>query len=202
MSKKEKKPVPTYKLVRELFDYRDGVLFWKVAKSRRIKIGDRAGTNDWRGYRKVAITISNRSYRYFEHRLIFLWHHGYWPEHDIDHIDKDRTNNKIENLREASRACNLRNANISIRNKSGVTGVSWLKRRGAWIASIGVTSKPVRCGIYKDFIDAVIARWNAEVEHNYPGCNSTSSAYQYLLKSGEVFFDGNGQAIKRISEAC
>ena len=201
MSKREKKPAPTYELVRELFDYRDGMLFWRVDRSSGVKAGDRAGCLHKKcGYRRIC--IKKRIFE--EHRIIYLWHHGYWTENQVDHINRCRDDNRIENLREVSHSCNVRNTGIAINNKSGVTGVSFERNGSRWRVGIGkgYGSRDKLVGRYKDFIDAVIARWNAEVEHNYPGCNSTSSAYQYLLKSGEVFFDGNGQAIKRISEAC
>ena len=203
MSKREKRPIPTYELVREWFDYRDGALIWRVARSNRVKAGSVAGTVNSHGYIIVGMRMWDcRTYLYAAHRLVYLWHHGYWPENEVDHINRNPSDNRIENLREVSRVCNARNCKIDRRNKLGVTGVRVVREPSIYQADIGVNGKLVVIGYYNSVIDAVIARWNAEVEHNYPGCNSTSSAYQYLLKSGEVFFDGNGQAIKRISEAC
>ena len=86
----------TQDLVRALFNYRDGNLYWKISKSYRIKIGNLAGRINKQGYRSVG--INNKEYRY--HRLIYLYHYGYLPKF-IDHIDGNKLNNNIDNLRSA-----------------------------------------------------------------------------------------------------
>ena len=85
--------------VKELFEYdrEAGKLFWKVATSRRIKVGREAGSIDTEGYRIVEIDGK----KYKVHRLIFLIEHGYLPEF-IDHKDSNPLNNHISNLRECS----------------------------------------------------------------------------------------------------
>lgn len=108
----------TQERVRELFEYReDGCLIRRVAKSN-TKVGDVAGNLRGDGY--LQVTIDRQGY--LLHRTVFLYHHGYLPENDLDHIDQDRTNNRIENLREVSRACNLRNTSNRCTNTSGVKG--------------------------------------------------------------------------------
>lgn len=93
----------TQDLLKELFSYRDGDLYWKKSRSG-IKIGCSAGTIDDRGYR--VIKINGKSYK--GHRLMFLYHHGYLPEF-LDHVDGDPLNNDIDNLREATKQENGRN---------------------------------------------------------------------------------------------
>lgn len=87
----------TQQRLHELFDYADGVLLNKTIRRSQIKVGYPAGHRTKRGY--TNIRVDGRMYK--AHRLIFLFHHGYMPDL-IDHIDCDRTNNRIENLR----ACN------------------------------------------------------------------------------------------------
>lgn len=111
---------------------------------------------------------------------------GYLPENDVDHIDRDRINNKWNNLREVSRSCNLRNCNISKINTSGITGVSWSKQLNKWVAQITILNKNINLGYFKDIADAAKARWNSEVKHGFPNCNTTSSAYNYLKKQGSI----------------
>lgn len=87
--------------LRELFTYSDGKLLNKTIRRSQIKIGSPAGSKTEYGY--IKIKIDGRMYR--AHRLIFLFHHGYLPEF-IDHIDCNRSNNRIENLRPCSKSEN------------------------------------------------------------------------------------------------
>jgi hypothetical protein len=108
------------------FDYKLGKLYWKVAQ-RGIRVGDEAGCVDDKGYRKVQVDEK----KYYAHRLIFLMAHGYLPIF-IDHIDQNRLNNKIANLREVTSRENSRNSKKRIDNASGIAGVSFIKARGKW----------------------------------------------------------------------
>ena len=92
----------TKQLVIKLFDYKDGWLYWKNPKSDKMKSGDKAGcvTNYTR--------ISFKGKKYLAHRLVFLWHYGYLPI-TVNHINGDKNDNRIENLREATYSQNLMN---------------------------------------------------------------------------------------------
>jgi len=91
--------------VRELFYYEDGHLYNRVDRSSLAKKDRRVGNLKPDGYLRVVV----EGKYYVVHRLIYLYHHGYLPEF-LDHIDRDRTNNRIENLRECTPAENSRNA--------------------------------------------------------------------------------------------
>ena len=132
--------------VQELFEYRNGALFWKKSPNNLIKIGQKAGTAiNNAGYNIVG--ISGKTYRL--HRIIFLYHQGYLPN-KIDHIDCNRLNNKVENLRPATNEENSRNTKLSKKNKSGVKGVHWASHVNKWLVQVrrGNTSKYL--GVYKD----------------------------------------------------
>lgn len=107
-------------LVKELFEYRDGALYW-LTKSRW---GKRAGTVNGSGRRQVCIAGT----LYMEHRIIFLWHHGYLPS-EVDHADGNPLNNRIENLRPATHSQNNMNTGVRKDNTSGEKGVSWVPSR-------------------------------------------------------------------------
>ncbi len=160
--------------VKELFDCDDGYLYWKTNPSN-VKIGAEAGCIDPRGYCRVRI----KGKYYYAHRLIWLWHHGYFPENDIDHIDKNKLNNRIENLREVSTQCNIRNSGNRSDNTSGVKGVYWYKRTKKWISSIMVNQVTKHLGYYNSFDDAVLARLAAEQHFGWKNCDSSSPAYVY-----------------------
>ena len=111
--------------VREMFFYADGKLFWRKKTSRKTVVGNEAGTlckND--GYRQIMI---NRRI-YGTHRLVHLYHHGWIPE-ITDHINQNPTDNRIENLRNATRVENAYNCKLRSDNTSGVKGVTWCKNK-------------------------------------------------------------------------
>lgn len=114
----------TQERLKELFEYKDGRL---DRRGRRAKGGRHKpiGTWDNRGYLRVAIDKK----RYSVHRLIFLYHHGYIPEF-LDHINRDRGDNRIENLRECTQQQNMANSSISKRNTTGYRGVFYSKDVG------------------------------------------------------------------------
>lgn len=100
------------------------------------------------------------------HRVVWAMRYGDWPE-EIDHEDHDRSNNRIENLKDGSHTANLRNARRSKRNTSGVTGVTWDSLRGLWYASIKAGGRTKSLGRFTRFDSAVAARKAAEREYNF-----------------------------------
>lgn len=116
---------------KQLFNYVDGALYWKVSRSNRVCVGMRVGAADKNGYQ--AACINNKHYR--THRIIFLMHHGWLPA-EIDHIDNDRRNNKIENLRPATREQNQFNVQRRRDNTSGVKNVSWASGNKKWQVAV------------------------------------------------------------------
>jgi len=165
----------TQETVHELFDYHeDGYLIWKVSGKGRTK--SVAGCINSDGYSVVGINGKV----YYTHRIIFLWHHGYLPEGIVDHRDRNKLNCRIGNLRDVSRACNSKNCKVYKNNISGVTGVSFIESKKRYKAGIQINNKCVTIAYCRTLVDAVIARYKKEVELNWNGCNSTSSAYLYL----------------------
>ena len=138
----------TKELVLERFEYIDGAIYWKTKTAASIKVGKRAGGKRIDGYRRVSINNN----RYLEHRIIFLMHHGYLPKF-VDHIDCNRENNKIENLREASNSQNSQN-NPAIRSASGVKGVYLNKTRNKYHGQIWANGKCICVGYFDTLEDA------------------------------------------------
>lgn len=167
----------TQEVVQHLFTYKPetGELRWKKAPFTGSKKGASANTS-CNGY--YVVRIYGKIYGV--HRIIWLYVHGYLPENEIDHIDRDKTNNRIDNLREVSRQCNRRNTGLQINNKSGITGVSFKSLHFAWAASITVNNKYYSLGIYTDYIEAVCTRLAAEQCLGWSDCNANSTAYQFV----------------------
>lgn len=186
----------TQERLKELFYYDDGDLIRKVASSNSTKVGDIVAANQRTIYKGAWVDYR----RYPIHRLVWLYHHGYLPESDLDHIDRDTWNNRIENLREVSEQCNMRNQKQQ-KSVSGVKGVVWnasARRPGArvigsWCAQITINWKCINLGRSDDFIEAVALRLAAEQCVKWDGCDSTSPAFlamrKYLEGSIEFTYD-------------
>lgn len=179
--------------VRELFDYNPetGDLIRKVRVSGgRAEVGTVAGWMMREGYK--AVKVDGKAYKV--HRLVWFYHHGYFPEHQIDHINRNPSDNRIENLREVSPSCNMRNQKARDVNSSGVTGVYWHKCTGRWSASISISKHLQHLGIFDTILDAAKARHQAEVDNDWPNCCTTSSAYQYIKSKENHTCEENSQA--------
>lgn len=120
------KELPTREYLSSIFYYKDGKLFWKVDNNnggRGVKAGDEVkGWHDTAGYR--FIMVKNQTYKIS--RLVYQLVHGnLTPELVVDHINRNKCDDSIENLRAVSPTHNMRNCSKSSNNKTGVTGVSF-----------------------------------------------------------------------------
>ena len=133
-----------------------GVVLWtKTGKGRRIdKI---AGSPAGNGYLYVCIHGS----KYPVHRLAWFLVNNEWPE-EIDHIDGNPLNNKIANLRKATRSQNMMNRRVVGNSKTGISGVSFSNTRKKWVAHIGINGKLRFLGYFTDIRKAAEARLCAE----------------------------------------
>ncbi len=98
---------------------------------------------------------------YQAHRVAWAIVHGSWPEHQIDHINGDRADNRLSNLRAVSGAENCRNIARPSNNSSGHIGVVWHKKQSKWQAQIGVNGKRIYLGLFASLSAAVEARAEA-----------------------------------------
>lgn len=132
--------------IHELFDYRDGQIYWKkpYKKNARHKAGDLAGFIN-NGYWGVRM---NGKF-YAAHRIVWLLHNDFLPR-DVDHIDGNPLNNKIENLRAATRQQNAYNSKKPSNNTSGYKNVIWHKNSKKWQVLMRVDGKMRWFGTYFD----------------------------------------------------
>jgi hypothetical protein len=132
-----------YDYIHENFEYKEGELYYKIRTANCIQIGQKAGGIKENRYYAIRIKGKN----YFTHRLIFLYHNGHLPEF-IDHIDRNKLNNNIENLREVTKSENHMNIAKYKTNKSGFKGVSWSRGAKKWQAQIQINCKKIRLGYF------------------------------------------------------
>lgn len=143
--------------IKELLEYRDGKLYWKVQRGR-CTVGSEAG----------AIAVNGRVYVQFDgkkhlaHRLVWIMHNGDCPEF-LDHIDGNPLNNCIENLRPATKAQNAMNRVVKSDNKLGVKGVC--KRKNKYAAQIYAEGKNIFIGLFDSVSEAAEAYKQAANKH-------------------------------------
>jgi len=148
--------------VNELLDYspETGVFTWNVRRGRQ-RAGCAAGTYRNNGYFQIG--IDGRVY--FSHRLAFLVINGYMPGF-IDHINGDPSDNRIENLREATKQENQRNTGKCKSNTTGFKGVTWNKQRQKWHARIKLSGKQIHLGYFAT-PESASAAYEAAARHHF-----------------------------------
>ena len=146
------------------YDHKTGDIFWRVNRLR-AKSDDVAGNLMSNGYIQIELAQTNHR----AHRIAWLLFYGEWPSLGIDHINGDRSDNRIVNLRIADQQTNARNIRLPKDNTSGVIGVSWCKDRKKWAARIKASAH----GPYKHLgrfdlkSQAVDARRRAEKKYGF-----------------------------------
>ena len=132
--------------LREVFDYSHdtGLFTRKIDSGKRWKAGQQAGSiHRHNGY----VVIGIDGYNYFAHRLVWLYVYDQFPDLDIDHIDGDKTNNKLSNLRCVSKSTNLQNQKKSQKGSfSGLLGAYPSGKR--WRALIAIDHKTICIGSF------------------------------------------------------
>ena len=148
---------------RDIFEYRDGGLYWKIKPSRNVFIGVEAGCVCGNGYRE----LKYKGKGYGVHRIVFYLHYGYMPE-QVDHIDGNPLNNRAENLRAADKVKNGFNRQINNNNKSGHKNVSWNKATQKWSVSVQAHNKSHYFGRFDDLEIAILVASEARDKlHGY-----------------------------------
>lgn len=145
----------------EKFIEMDGQLYWRELDHHSKGFGA-LGNNNGGGYLQVRVDNKNL----YAHRIIFAIHSGYWPEHDIDHVDGVRDNNQIDNLQEASASCNASKACWAL-GTSGVRGIhpnkkSWQAHMSFNYKQVVAKARPTRGMALLDWVDMIHEKLSAE----------------------------------------
>ena len=144
----------------ELLEYipQTGEFFWRVSHGTKKKDSRAGYMKKSDGYYRV--TVDRKTY--LLHRLAWLYCYGSWPIDQIDHRNGNRDDNRISNLRMADHTTNQHNAHRRRDNKSGKSGVCWVRAQQRWRAYIRVNRKYRHLGLFVRIQDAIAARLQAE----------------------------------------
>lgn len=148
--------------IEDLLEYHPntGEIFWKISPNLGYtKAGDLAGTIDNKGYRVISVGRK----RYKAHRIAWYIYYGEWPKSQIDHIDRNKQNNKIDNLRDVTQSVNQFNSGARKDSSTGHRGICWNKKRQKWQVRIQVNGKRKELGFFKDINDAISKRKQYEI---------------------------------------
>jgi hypothetical protein len=149
----------TQKRLHELFSYQDGNLVRNITVASQAKKGSIAGSPHNKGYVQVYVDGKNC----LLHRLIFLWHYGYIPK-IIDHINGNRCDSRIENLREATSSQNQQNKKVNCTNVLGLKGAVYHPQKMKWQGRIHVNKKKISLGYFNTAEEAHEAYKKAAVD--------------------------------------
>lgn len=142
------------------YDPDTGIFIWR--NPRRGVYKKEAGSISLHGYVEVGLVRG----RYVAHRLAWLYVYGVWPK-QLDHINHNRLDNRIINLRDVPHIDNCRNQKKHKNNTSGFTGVSFHSGSGKWRAHIKIMFKQIHLGLFDDKFEAVCARMSANNKYNF-----------------------------------
>ena len=143
------------------YDKETGVFTWKHDGTRGVKAGHVAGSRMTSGY--IALSVSGK--KALGHRIAWLFANGEFAQGNIDHINRDKSDNRISNLRLATPEQNAQNRLKNCKNTSGYKGVTWHKRDERWQAAITIKGKVFHLGYYKNPEQASVAYIEASKKH-------------------------------------
>ncbi len=151
-------------LLEELFIYDEqrGSLLWKVKQSNRVLAGSTAGSVDQDGY--VIIKIKGKRYR--RSRLVWILFNDVISDKklEVDHKNRIRYDDRIDNLRLVSKKLNQENRKVNCNNLSGIKGVYFNKQNKKWVAKITHNSIHYHLGSFNTMQEAINARVIKEQE--------------------------------------
>jgi hypothetical protein len=169
-------------------DFEHGLLIWKPRSKDMFKSNRAASIWNKRFSGKLALDAKHPDgYKhgcifgklYLTHRVLLAMHLGYWPEY-VDHINGDRSDNRVCNLREVTKSENGRNAAIPNNNTSGRIGVSWNNRDKRWTAYITLNQKRKALGNFLQIEDAIACRQQAEMLYGFHANHGRASCVTSL----------------------
>lgn len=159
-----------FNIFNKLFRYCpiSGSIFNRVNRGTKAKAGAIATSRSGDGYLQINFVNNGCLVNRKAHRIAWLLHTGEDPGNkQIDHIDRDKTNNRFSNLRLVNNQNNNMNKSKPKNNTSGIVGVYWRKDRDKWEVKINEEGELQYLGIFEDKFEAICARKSAERKLGY-----------------------------------
>lgn len=191
---------PTQKEIKQVLDYdkETGIFTWKkrsIDDFRKAKYqkrcldmwnlrhaGAQAGKDNGTGY--LVFKLFGKTV--LASRIAYIYVYGENIDgYEIDHINRNKQDNRISNIRKCNRKVNVRNSGKRKTNTSGVVGVYYNNHKCKWVATIFINLKKKELCSSHDFNRVVLARYNAELKYGYIKDSGQSTAYEYL-KTNEL----------------
>lgn len=178
-----KKPLPCPNVLRQLLRYEPdtGLLFWRPRPARMFPDTFCGGAetacacwNNRYSGKEALISYSRKGYKHgkvqarglLAHRVAYAIYNGAWPDGEIDHMNGDKADNRIGNLRVASRIENNRNRKSHSGGSSKYCGVNWKAAARKWVAAIRIDGKRLHLGYFTDELEAARAYDAAAIKHH------------------------------------
>jgi hypothetical protein len=169
---------PAVEFLGECLEYRDGVLYWKARPASHFQrpadhqtfikkmAGKPAGRRErGDGYVSIGLRVEGRAISMAAHRIVWALHHGKWPDQHLDHINRIRHDNRIENLREATPAENARNAKsnrvhtyIESYRRNPDKFVAWTNIGGQEAVHLGIFDTEAEAVAHRDMVNAELVK--------------------------------------------
>ena len=158
------------------YNQNTGSMIWR-SKNATVKdaarwnsryAGKECGTLDDKGYRRILFRLeTGETFKIRAHRLAWFIVHGVLPKGEIDHINQNKADNRIENLRDVPKEINQRNGTRKRNNTSGVPGVTWHKQHKKWCAQVNILGVHYHVGLFSDIAEADKAVREFRAKHGF-----------------------------------
>lgn len=161
MSKEKKKLTHQFLVDALIYNKETGEFYWRNPPGLKVKASDKAGYPVKSGYIKIGLL----GRKYYAHRLAWFYYYKYWPKL-VDHINRNKNDNRIDNLRECNHSINGHNTNPKncINNKIWNNGIKYNNQTCKWEARIRINNEDIWLGSFISRANAEFCRNNKKVQ--------------------------------------
>jgi len=148
------------------YEPENGNLYWTERRANRTDLSKPAGILTPEGYIQISISINRKQYLFRAHQLIWRMHHGVWSELHIDHLNRTRNDNRLENLRLVSHQENMMNQGMKYNNKLGYQNIS--VDRNGYSVRVMINYKVINRKYFRTLEQAISHRDSIRAANGFP----------------------------------